>query len=68
MTLFDLPLQPLQDGRHELFVNHHTVLTFPTRHAALAHALAEAADRSRHGLATSISVEGGDGVWRLVPL
>lgn len=66
MTLFDLPLDPLEDGRHALFVNHDTILSFSTRHDALAYAFAEAAERSSSGLATSINVEGGDGVWRLV--
>lgn len=66
MTLFDLPLDPLDDGRHALIVNHDTILAFPTRRDALAYAFAGAAERSLQGLATSINVEGGDGVWRLV--
>lgn len=66
MTLFDLPLEPGEDGRYVLLENHDTVLRFATRRDALGHAMAEAAARTAQGLPTSINVEGGDGIWRLV--
>lgn len=64
MTLFDLPLQPLDDGRYVVLVNHEAVPGFDTRTQALAHAVAQAAELAERGLASAIHIEGGDGRWR----
>ncbi len=66
MILFDLPLEPDADGRYILLRNHDVTLPFATHRDALAHAVAEAAQRTALGLPTAINVEGGDGIWRLI--
>jgi len=68
MMIFDLPLDPVEEGVYVLLVNQSASLHFPDRQSAMAHAVAAARQRSISGLQSALNIEGGDGRWRVFPL
>ncbi len=68
MMTFDLPLDSQDDGAYVLLVNQSLSLSFATREAAMAHAMAAGNEPSAHGLQSVLDIEGGDRRWRVFPL
>jgi hypothetical protein len=65
MIIFDIPYAPLRHGEWSVQVSNDGHSEFKSRKDALRFAVSSAVHAQQRGDDTLITVEGGDGQWRM---
>jgi hypothetical protein len=65
MIIFDIPYAPLRQGEWSVEVSNDGHSVFKSRQDALRFAISSAVNAQQRGDDTLITVQGGDGQWRM---
>jgi hypothetical protein len=65
MIIFDIPFAPLRHGEWSVEISNDGHSEFKSRKDALRFAVSSAVHAQRQGDDTLITIQGGDGQWRM---